>query len=45
MKDIIELVREYFDREENPCWEDFHKKHPDVDNWEYEMGVKSYQEM
>lgn len=45
MKNVINLVVEYIDKAENPCWEDFHKKHPDVDFFEWEMGVKSYQEM
>lgn len=45
MKNIINLVIDYIDKAENPCWDDFHKEHPDVEYWEYEMGVKLYQEM
>ena len=26
-------------------WRKFHKKYPNVDKWEYEWGVKKYQEM
>lgn len=26
-------------------WKEFHKKYPNVDKWEYDWGVKKYQEM
>lgn len=47
MNSVISEVFEYFDHDEteNPCWEDFHEKHPDIERWEYELGVKAYQEM
>ena len=45
MKNIVSLVQEYLDNSENPSWDDFREKHPNIEKWEYEMGVKAYQEM
>ena len=45
MRSIVRLVQEYLDETENPSWDDFKKQYPDIEKWEYEMGVKAYQEM
>lgn len=37
---------EYIDFEDYTLsWEEFHKKYLNMDKWEYDWGVKKYQEM
>jgi hypothetical protein len=45
-QEIIGMVFEYLDcTEEEPSWEAFHEQYPDIEQWEYELGCKRYQEM
>lgn len=45
VKGLINTVFEYIEETEKPNWEDFHKKYPEFDKWEYEYACKRYQEM
>lgn len=39
------IVIDYIDGCDNPTWEEFHELYPEIDEWEYELGNKEYQEM
>ena len=39
MKEHIDLDEYFLD------WDEFHQKYPEVERWEYELGVKQTQEM
>lgn len=44
-KKTMDVVFDYIEETDNPTWEDFHKKNPNISECEYEQGLKEYQEM
>ena len=51
MEDIVDMVYEMIKKyiveydDYGLEWEEFHRKYPQIDEWEYNMGAKKYQEV